>query len=119
VTIDDVAEARRAELAFTALSLDSPGAADDDPATIGDLLGAEDPQLEHVLDMQAVWTHWAGLPDRLQEILLMRFYGNMSQAEIATQLHISQMHVSRLLAAALGYLREQVDGAARAAAPRR
>ena len=37
---------------------------------------------------------------------MMRFYGNMSQAEIGAQLGISQMHVSRLLAAALSYLRE-------------
>ena len=38
----------------------------------------------------------------------MRFYGNMTQAEIGDQLGISQMHVSRLLADALGYLRERI-----------
>jgi RNA polymerase sigma-B factor len=104
----DVAEARRADLAFRASSLDSPATADDGSVTIGDLIGAEDPQLDHVLDMQAVWTHWGDLPGRLQEILLMRFYGNMTQAEIGVQLNISQMHVSRLLAEALGILREHV-----------
>jgi RNA polymerase sigma-B factor len=55
--------------------------------------------------MQAVLAHWTGLPAREQRILLLRFYGNMSQAEIAEQFGISQMHVSRLLAHALGHLR--------------
>ncbi len=55
--------------------------------------------------MQAVWTHWGELPDREQQLLLMRFYGNMTQSEIGEQLGISQMHVSRLLAEALSYLR--------------
>jgi RNA polymerase sigma-B factor len=40
----------------------------------------------------------------------MRFYGNLTQSEIGERLGISQMHVSRLLARALGYLREQLLG---------
>jgi RNA polymerase sigma-B factor len=108
ISHDDVREARQAELAFHAASLDSPLAGEDGAATLGDLLGAEDPELEHVLDMQAVWTHWSGLPEREQELLLMRFYGNMTQSEIGARLGISQMHVSRLLAEAISYLREQL-----------
>jgi RNA polymerase sigma-B factor len=38
----------------------------------------------------------------------MRFYGNMTQAEIGERLGISQMHVSRLLARALRYLRDRL-----------
>ena len=48
------------------------------------------------------------LPDREQRLLMMRFYRDMSQAEIGKRLGISQMHVSRLLRHALGYLRERV-----------
>ncbi len=110
---DDVLEARRADLAFRASSLDSPMTSDGGSATVGDLLGADDPRLEQLLDMEAVWTHWSDLPERLQQILLMRFYGNMTQAEIGSQLHISQMHVSRLLADALSYLRDRLAGPAR------
>jgi len=58
--------------------------------------------------MQAVWEHWSDLPDRAQQLLLMRFYGNMTQAEIGARLGISQMHVSRLLAEAIAYLRAQL-----------
>jgi RNA polymerase sigma-B factor len=105
ISVDDVRAARQADLAFQAASLDSPVTTQDGSASLGELLGDEDPQLEHVLDMQAVWAHWHELPDREQQMLLMRFYGNMTQAEIGAQLGISQMHVSRLLAEALSYLR--------------
>jgi RNA polymerase sigma-B factor len=40
----------------------------------------------------------------------MRFYGDMTQTEIAQQLGISQMHVSRLLTRALGHLRPLLLG---------
>jgi RNA polymerase sigma-B factor len=116
VSVDDVIETRRADLAFRACSLDSPVTTDDGSVSLGDLLGADDPNLEQVLDMQAVWAHWSDLPDRLQQILLMRFYGNMTQAEIGGRLGISQMHVSRLLADALGYLRDRIAGTAGAPA---
>jgi RNA polymerase sigma-B factor len=108
ITEADVREARQADLAFQAASLDTPLASGENAGSLGDLLGAEDPLIEHVIDMQAVWAHWNGLPEREQQLLLMRFYGNMTQAEIGARLGISQMHVSRLLAEALSYLREQI-----------
>jgi RNA polymerase sigma-B factor len=111
ISVEDVRAARKADLAFQAASLDSPVTTQDGSASLGDLLGAEDPHLEHVIDMQAVWAHWHELPDREQQLLLMRFYGNMTQAEIGAHLGISQMHVSRLLAEALAYLREHITTA--------
>ncbi len=108
VTEDELREVRRAELAFQSSSLDAPLTDDDGRASLADLIGTEDPNLEHVLDMEAVWTHLNGLPEREQQLLLMRFYGNMTQAEIGKHLGISQMHVSRLLAEALEYLRERL-----------
>jgi RNA polymerase sigma-B factor len=58
--------------------------------------------------MESVAAHWGELPRREQKILLLRFYGDMTQAEIGQQLGISQMHVSRLLAHALGHLRKRL-----------
>jgi RNA polymerase sigma-B factor len=66
--------------------------------------------MEHVLDMQAVAAHWPELSLREQKILLMRFYGSMTQDQIGRQLGISQMQVSRLLSHALGYLRPRLLG---------
>jgi RNA polymerase sigma-B factor len=105
VGLDDVLDAQRADMVFHSHSLDAPLYGEDDPATLGELIGEEDPQVEHTLDMEAVLTHWSELPEREQRILTMRFYGNMTQAEIGERLGISQMHVSRLLARALRYLR--------------
>jgi RNA polymerase sigma-B factor len=116
ISEDDVQAAKKADQAFQAASLDSPLTSQDGTASLGDTLGDDDPELERLIDMEAVWSHWDGLPDREQQLLLMRFYGNMTQAEIGEQLGISQMHVSRLLTVALSYLRgqltESADGAA-------
>jgi RNA polymerase sigma-B factor len=106
----DLRDAQRADLAFQASSLDAPRSAGPDPGNLADLLGEDDPQLEHTLDMESVWAHWGDLPQREQRLLMMRFYGNMTQAEIGDRLGISQMHVSRLLASALAYLRGRVLG---------
>jgi RNA polymerase sigma-B factor len=108
-------EVRRAEQAFTAWSLDAPLGGQDDPAELGDMLGEEDAGVQHAIDMAAVSRHWAELPRREQRILVLRFYGNLTQEQIARRLGISQMHVSRLLARALEQLRSKLlDGPGRA-----
>jgi RNA polymerase sigma-B factor len=104
----DVREARGADRAFQVASLDAPLPGGDDTGRLGDLLGEDDPGIQQVIDINSVWAHWPELPAREQRLLMMRFYGNMTQAQIGTQLGISQMHVSRLLTRALGYLREQI-----------
>jgi RNA polymerase sigma-B factor len=114
ITPEGLAEARQADMVFTAYSLDAPLADRDDPAHhLGDMLGEEDPEYDHTVDMESVATHWAELPEREQRILVMRFYGNLTQAEIGARLGISQMHVSRLLSRALTHLRSRLtDGEA-------
>ena len=111
VTPEELTEARQADMVFSAYSLDAPLADRDDPAHLGDVLGEEDPEFDRAVDMESVATHWAELPEREQRILVMRFYGNLTQAEIGARLGISQMHVSRLLARALTHLRSKLtDG---------
>jgi len=118
ITPDELQDAQRADLAFQASSLDAPRSSGPEPGNLADILGEDDPQLEHTLDMESVWAHWGDLPMREQRLLMMRFYGNMTQAEIGERLGISQMHVSRLLAGALGYLRERVLGQEDGSKPR-
>jgi RNA polymerase sigma-B factor len=103
-------DARLAEMAFQPSSLDAPVSGQPGTALVADLLGAEDPQLNHMLDMQVVATHWGELSAHEQKILLMRFYDGMTQDQIGQQLGISQMQVSRLLGHALGYLRPRLLG---------
>ena len=106
----ELRDARLAEMAFQPSSLDAPLSGQHGAVILADVLGGEDPQMEHMLGMQAVAAHWGELPPREQKILIMRFYGGMAQAQIGQQLGISQMHVSRLLSRALGYLRPRVLG---------
>ena len=106
----ELRNAQLAELAFQPSSLDAPASTDPEAAILADLLGREDPQMEHVLDMQAVATHWPELPPLERRILLLRFYANMTQDQIGRHLGISQMQVSRLLSHALGYLRPRLLG---------
>jgi RNA polymerase sigma-B factor len=110
VSSDDLRDAQLANMAFQPSSLDAPLSGRPGVASLADLLGEEDPHLEHMLSMQAVATHWGELPAREQQILLLRFYGGMTQAQVGRQLGISQMHVSRLAAHALGYLRPRLLG---------
>src|ERR1700689_4129203 len=111
ISADDLRQARRAELAFWPSSLDAPLAGQAGQAgmiILADVLGEEDSRLEHMLGMQAVATHWGELQPREQEILLLDFRGGMTQTQIGRRLGISQMHVSRLRAHALGYLRSRL-----------
>jgi RNA polymerase sigma-B factor len=110
VTEEELREARQAADAFTALSLDAPAGAEDDGSDLGELLGGEDARFGQTLDMEAVSQHWGELPRREQRILILRFYGNQTQEEVAARLGISQMHVSRLQARALARLRDLLVG---------
>lgn len=60
-----------------------------------EILGADDETFAHTDEMDAVRQHWDELPEAQRKILLMRFYGNMTQAQVADRLHCSQMHISR------------------------
>lgn len=104
----EVREALLADLLLQPASLDAPLAGQPETASLADLLGEEDPRMEHTLSMEALAVHWGELPRREQRILLMRFYGDLTQAEIGRALGISQMHVSRLLAHALSFLRQRI-----------
>jgi RNA polymerase sigma-B factor len=108
VSGDELRQAQQAEMAFQAYSLDAPLPGQPGMIILADVLGEEDPRLEHMLGMQAVAAHWGELPPREREILLMHFRGGMTQRQIGQRLGISQMHVSRLITHALGYLRSRL-----------
>ena len=110
VSGDKLRQARQAQLAFAPSSLDAPQADHGGVFTLADSLGEEDPRLDHMLGMLAVSAHWGELPPREQQILIMDFSDGLTQAQIGQRLGISQMHVSRLRARALGHLRARLHG---------
>ena len=103
---EDVIEGLDSGHAYRALSLHAPVAGDEASTELADLIGDLDPDLANVEDREALRPLIARLPQREQKIIAMRFFGNMTQSQIAAELGISQMHVSRLLSHALGVLRE-------------
>ena len=111
VDTGDVVDALGALDSHHARSLDAPtgdGSEAGDDTPLGELMGGEDPGLElaaHRAELHAVIN---ALPSRERTIVMMRFFGDRTQSQIAMQLGISQMHVSRLLARTLARLREQL-----------
>jgi RNA polymerase sigma-B factor len=104
---ETVIEAMAASAAYRPSSLYLPlGDEQESTSTIADMLGEEDQELDLVDLRVSLRPLLAQLPEREQRILSMRFFGNLTQADIAAQLGISQMHVSRLLSRTLRKLRQ-------------
>jgi RNA polymerase sigma-B factor len=108
-TSEEIIDALEAAAVYSTASLDVPVAQPDgDGATLGELLGADDPAFGEVVDRETLKPLLAELSERDKRILLMRFFRGMSQAEIGSELGVSQMQISRLLAQILDRLREAV-----------
>jgi RNA polymerase sigma-B factor len=107
----EVSEAVEAGLLYQPLSLQGPGLAGSDLELV-EPLGEDDPAIAVVEQRESVRPLLATLPERERAILRMRFYGEMTQSQIADRLGISQMHVSRLLSQTLGSLRAALVDAA-------
>jgi len=105
VSDEEVIEGLDSAHAYRALSLHAPVAGDEASTELVDLLGEDDRDLECVEQREALRPLLATLAPREQKIIAMRFYGNLTQSQIAAELGISQMHVSRLLAQSLATLR--------------
>jgi RNA polymerase sigma-B factor len=104
-----ILEAITADDAFSPRSLDAPvGSDDQDSWTLAETIGAEDERMELTVDCMALRPLIEALPARERTILQMRFYEDMTQAQIGAKLGISQMHVSRLLSRTLATLRTQM-----------
>ncbi|MEV6327059.1 RNA polymerase sigma factor SigF [Streptomyces sp. NPDC051909] len=107
ISEEEVLEGLESANAYSTLSLDVPDTDDESPA-VADTLGAEDEALEGVEYRESLKPLLEDLPPREKRILLLRFFGNMTQSQIAQEVGISQMHVSRLLARTLAQLRDKL-----------
>ena len=105
VSEDDVLEALETATAYSTLSLDSPEHDDNAMPTI-ETLGQDDEALEGVENRETLIRMLSSLPERERTIIVLRFFRGMTQSQIANEIGISQMHVSRLLSRTLARLRE-------------
>jgi RNA polymerase sigma-B factor len=111
ISEEEVLEGLEGARAYNSTSLSTPANADGS-MSLGDTLGGEDTGFELAELRVALGPAMASLDEREQKIISLRFYGNLTQSEIAEQVGVSQMHVSRLLARALAKLRGSLDGCA-------
>jgi RNA polymerase sigma-B factor len=106
ITVTEVTEGLEVGAAYTAGPLPSATGDDaDGAANVGDRLGEDDTNLIQAEDRAVLYPALNRLPERERTILVMRFFGNMTQTQIANHVGLSQMHVSRLLARSLTNLR--------------
>lgn len=88
-------------------SLDAP-VPDGDGRCVADTIGDFDRQIDAVTDHETVCSLLSTLSDRERRILEMRFFGAMTQTQIATTIGVSQMQVSRILTRTMAKLRAAV-----------
>jgi RNA polymerase sigma-B factor len=109
-SVQDIVEGIESGNAYSTLSLD---AADDGGEEGGvsmlDLIGIDDEGLEHIEIRESIKPLLEALPTREKRILLLRFFKNRTQSEIAEEIGVSQMHVSRLLSRTLDQLRASLE----------
>jgi RNA polymerase sigma-B factor len=108
VDLDDVIEALSADGCFTPTSLDRPVGVDGD-ATVGDMLGETDRGRDAAEARVVLRPVVRRLTDRQRRILMLRFFRGWTQQEIAEDIGVTQMQVSRLLSQIMTELRDQLE----------
>ena len=106
ISEDEVLEGLESSNAYSTVSLEAGEPDSGEGQALLATLGSEDEALDGVEYRESLKPLLAALPPREKTILMLRFFRNMTQSQIAAELGISQMHVSRLLARTLAQLRE-------------
>jgi RNA polymerase sigma-B factor len=105
-SVEEIVEGLESSNAYATLSLDAGDDAEDGAATMLDAMGVDDANLAHIDLRESIKPLLEQLDHREKRILLLRFFGNLTQSQIAEEIGVSQMHVSRLLSRTLAQLRE-------------
>ena len=106
VTPDDILEALDAGAAYRTAPLTRP---EDDSDREPGVLGAEEGELAQVDSRMAVRRLLDTLPPRERTLVYLRFFGSLTQQEIAERLGMSQVHVSRLLRQCMNQLQSSFE----------
>jgi RNA polymerase sigma-B factor len=106
---EEVLEALESGRAYTSLSLSvGGGGGDDDDLDPLESIGTEEHQYEVSEDRAVLAPGFKALDERERKILQLRFFEGLTQSQIAQQVGISQMHVSRLIRRSLEKIRETI-----------
>jgi len=103
-----VLEAMEAGSVYRSASLVPPSDRDDDDTQEGVTLGTLDPALVAADSRMSVRDVMRQLPDRERRVLYLRFFDGRTQSEIADEVGVSQVHVSRIIRTSLQRIRQQL-----------
>jgi RNA polymerase sigma-B factor len=107
--VEEIEEALSADGCFSPSSLDRPVSDEDGSASLGDLLPSDDADQEAAEARLMLEPAMRMLGERDRLILHLRFFKGMTQEEIAQEIGVTQMHVSRLLTRILKELRSEIS----------
>ena len=105
---EDVIDALDSANAYSTRSLHAPFE-DGDDSSLADKLGTDETGYAEVEDGSLVAAGLDALDERERRIVELRFFEEMTQSQIAAEVGISQMHVSRLLRSALATMRGRIE----------
>ncbi len=107
---EEVLEALESGRAYSSLSLSAGGGGHDEDGELDPLesIGTEEHEYEVSEDRAVLEPGWRVLDERERKILHLRFFKGLTQSQIAQQVGISQMHVSRLIRRSLEKIREEI-----------
>jgi RNA polymerase sigma-B factor len=105
---EDAIDALDSMNAYATRSLDAPFEEGSDDR-LAEKLGVDEPGYVEVEDDTLVAVGLAALDERERQIVELRFFHEMTQSQIASEIGISQMHVSRLLRRALATMRGRLE----------
>jgi RNA polymerase sigma-B factor len=108
-SVEEIIEGIESSNAYSTLSLDATDDAEDGGGSMLDAIGVMDENLEHVEIRESLKPLLDALEPREKKILLLRFFKNRTQTQIAEEIGVSQMHVSRLLTRTLDQLRTSLE----------
>lgn len=111
VPVSEVIEGLQAGESYRSASLDEMLGCGEGTVTLGEFVGALDAELALVDHRETLRPVLAELTPRDRTILVLRFFHQLTQTQIAEQVGISQMHVSRVLRQTLTFLRDRIDSA--------
>jgi len=108
-SVEEIVEGIESSNAYSTLSLDATDDSEDGGGSMLDAIGVMDENLEHVEIRESLKPLLDALEPREKKILLLRFFKNRTQTQIAEEIGVSQMHVSRLLTRTLDQLRTSLQ----------
>ena len=109
-SVDEVLEAMESSSAYSSVPLEGTGSSENDDApSVIDRYGSEDNELAFTDDRLVIEEALKGFSPREREVIELRFLKGMTQIEIAEQLGISQVQVSRLLRRTLKKIQDKID----------